>query len=74
MAQFPEILPEEVLAKMHATPKADVPVADVHDLPSYDGFILGFPTRCITWVAACLGGMTSVVPEVSAVRRRTRMK
>ena len=45
--QFPEILPEEVLAKMHAEPKADVPIADVHDLPNYDGFILGFPTRCV---------------------------
>ncbi len=45
-AQFPETLPDEVLAKMHAAPKADLPVADVHDLPNYDGFILGFPTRC----------------------------
>ena len=44
--QIPETLPDEVLAKMHAAPKADVPVADVHDLPNYDGFILGFPTRC----------------------------
>ena len=47
VAQFPEILPEKVLAKMHAAPKADVPIADVHDLPNYDGFILGFPTRCV---------------------------
>ena len=46
VAQFPETLSEEVLAKMHAAPKADLPVADVHDLPNYDGFILGFPTRC----------------------------
>jgi NAD(P)H dehydrogenase (quinone) len=45
LLQIPEILPEEVLAKMHAAPKADVPVADVHDITQYDGFIFGFPTR-----------------------------
>ncbi len=45
-AQIPEILPEEVLTKMHAAPKADVPLADVHDITQYDGFIFGFPTRC----------------------------
>ena len=43
--QIPEILPEEVLVKMHAPPKADVPLADVHDLVNYDGFLIGFPTR-----------------------------
>ena len=31
---------------MHAAPKADVPLADVHDITQYDGFIFGFPTRC----------------------------
>ena len=46
-AQFPEILSEEILAKMHAAPKkADVPVVTVSDLVEYDGFIMGFPTRC----------------------------
>ena len=44
--QIPETLPEEVLAKMHAAPKPDVPLADVHDLPNYDGLLIGFPTRC----------------------------
>jgi hypothetical protein len=44
--QFPEILSDEILTKMHAAPKADVPVATVQDLPNYDGFIMGFPTRC----------------------------
>jgi NAD(P)H dehydrogenase (quinone) len=43
--QFPEILSDEILTKMHAAPKADVPVATVQDLPNYDGFIMGFPTR-----------------------------
>ena len=32
---------------MHAAPKADVPVADVHDIIQYDGFIFGFPTRYV---------------------------
>lgn len=44
--QVPETLPEGVLQKMHAPPKPDVPVADVHDLPNADGFVFAFPTRC----------------------------
>jgi len=43
--QVPELLPEEVLGKMHAPPKPDVPIIDVHDLPTADGFLFGFPTR-----------------------------
>ncbi|PRP81789.1 hypothetical protein PROFUN_10778 [Planoprotostelium fungivorum] len=44
--QIPETLPEEVLQKMHAPPKAeDVPVADPKTLLEYDGFLLGVPTR-----------------------------
>ncbi|KAJ4327938.1 flavodoxin-like fold protein [Fusarium piperis] len=45
--QIPETLPEEVLAKMHAPPKAaDVPVLDdPSKLEEYDAFLLGIPTR-----------------------------
>eukprot|EP00197_Chlamydomonas_leiostraca_P002986 CAMPEP_0202867372 /NCGR_PEP_ID=MMETSP1391-20130828/9290_1 /ASSEMBLY_ACC=CAM_ASM_000867 /TAXON_ID=1034604 /ORGANISM="Chlamydomonas leiostraca, Strain SAG 11-49" /LENGTH=202 /DNA_ID=CAMNT_0049547415 /DNA_START=86 /DNA_END=694 /DNA_ORIENTATION=+ len=43
--QVPETLPEEVLAKMHAPPKPDDPVADPHKLPEADAFFFGFPTR-----------------------------
>ncbi|KAK9821414.1 hypothetical protein WJX81_001025 [Elliptochloris bilobata] len=43
--QCAETLPEEVLGKMHAPPKEDVPVIDVHNLPEADGFLFGFPTR-----------------------------
>ncbi|QPC67159.1 hypothetical protein HYE67_009390 [Fusarium culmorum] len=45
--QVPETLPEEVLAKMHAPPKAtDVPTLnDPSILESYDAFLLGIPTR-----------------------------
>lgn len=45
LLQVPETLPAEVLEKMHAPPKPDVPVAKVEDLPSYDGIIWGVPTR-----------------------------
>ena len=45
MYQVSETLPEGVLAKMHAPPKPDVPLLDVHDLPKADGFLFGFPTR-----------------------------
>jgi len=44
-SQVPETLPEVVLEKMHAPPKPDVPIVDVHDLPSADGFVFAFPTR-----------------------------
>ncbi|RGP72769.1 minor allergen alt a 7 [Fusarium sporotrichioides] len=45
--QVPETLSEEVLAKMHAPPKAtDVPTLnDPSVLESYDAFLLGIPTR-----------------------------
>jgi NAD(P)H dehydrogenase (quinone) len=44
-SQVPETLPEVVLEKMHAPPKPDVPIVDVHDLPAADGFVFAFPTR-----------------------------
>ena len=40
-----ETLPEEILAKMHAAPKPDVPIINAHDLPNADGLMFGFPTR-----------------------------
>lgn len=43
--QVPETLPEEVLEKMHAPPKPDVPIITVDELPKADGFAFGFPTR-----------------------------
>ncbi|KAK9762860.1 hypothetical protein K7432_010998 [Basidiobolus ranarum] len=43
--QIPETLSEEVLAKMHAPPKPDIPVISPAQLEEADGFILGIPTR-----------------------------
>ncbi|KAI1647048.1 putative benzoquinone reductase [Daldinia loculata] len=45
--QIPETLSKEVLAKLNAPgPAADVPVlSDPATLESYDGFLLGIPTR-----------------------------
>jgi len=43
--QVPETLPEIVLEKMHAPPKPDVPIIDVHELAQADGFVFAFPTR-----------------------------
>ncbi|CAI9087684.1 OLC1v1021826C1 [Oldenlandia corymbosa var. corymbosa] len=43
--QVPETLSEEILGKMHAPPKSDVPIITPHELPEADGFIFGFPTR-----------------------------
>jgi NAD(P)H dehydrogenase (quinone) len=43
--QVRETLPDEVLEKMHAPPKPDVPFITVADLVHADGFVFGFPTR-----------------------------
>ncbi|KAK0387150.1 hypothetical protein NLU13_5463 [Sarocladium strictum] len=44
--QVKETLPDEVLTKMHAPPKAaDVPVIDAAKLAEYDAFLIGIPTR-----------------------------
>lgn len=43
--QVPETLPAEVLAKMSAPPKSDVPIITPNELQEADGFVFGFPTR-----------------------------
>ncbi|KAL4290223.1 hypothetical protein GQ457_14G010490 [Hibiscus cannabinus] len=43
--QVPETLPEEVLGKMHAPPKTDVPIITPDELSHADGLLFGFPTR-----------------------------
>ena len=61
--QIPETLPPAVLEKMHAPgPDTSIPEIDVHDLPNYDGFLIGFPTR---WALLHLltTGQHAAVPE-----------
>ncbi|TAQ89803.1 hypothetical protein B7494_g1899 [Chlorociboria aeruginascens] len=43
--QIPETLPEEILTKMYAPPKADYPIAEAATLAKYDAFLFGIPTR-----------------------------
>jgi NAD(P)H dehydrogenase (quinone) len=43
--QVAETLPQEVLTKMHAPPKSDIPVIDAETLAKYDAFLFGIPTR-----------------------------
>ncbi|XP_074578430.1 NAD(P)H dehydrogenase (quinone) FQR1-like [Curcuma longa] len=43
--QVPETLPEEVLVKMLAPPKSDVPIIEPNALAEADGILFGFPTR-----------------------------
>ncbi|KAJ2961243.1 hypothetical protein NQZ79_g3481 [Umbelopsis isabellina] len=43
--QIAETLPEEVLTKMHAPAKQDVPVITAEDLKAADGILWGIPTR-----------------------------
>jgi NAD(P)H dehydrogenase (quinone) len=40
-----ETLSEEVLTKLHATPKSDYQVISASVLESYDAFLFGIPTR-----------------------------
>jgi NAD(P)H:quinone oxidoreductase type IV len=41
----PETLPQEVLNKMHAPPKSNIPPIDPATLEKYDAFMFGIPTR-----------------------------
>jgi len=43
--QVPETLPQEVLSKMHAPPKSDLPTITPDILKEYDAFLFGIPTR-----------------------------
>jgi NAD(P)H dehydrogenase (quinone) len=43
--QIAETLPEEVLIKMHATPKSEDPIATPDTLTQYDAYLFGVPTR-----------------------------
>jgi NAD(P)H dehydrogenase (quinone) len=43
--QVPETLPDEVLGKMGAPPKTEVPFITPNDLAEADGILFGFPTR-----------------------------
>ncbi|EDO00415.1 hypothetical protein SS1G_14285 [Sclerotinia sclerotiorum 1980 UF-70] len=43
--QVPETLPQEVLTKMHAPAKPNIPIIDPATLASYDAFLFGIPTR-----------------------------
>ncbi|KAL6711988.1 flavodoxin-like fold protein [Coniothyrium glycines] len=44
--QVEETLPQEVLTKMHAPPKPDVPIlTDPAQLEEFDGILFGIPTR-----------------------------
>lgn len=43
--QIPETLSEEVLQKMHAPAKPSDPVFHPNDLPKYDAYMFGIPTR-----------------------------
>lgn len=45
MWQVAETLPPEVLEKMHAGAKPDLPVISPRQLADADGIIFGFPTR-----------------------------
>ncbi|KAG2170713.1 hypothetical protein JADG_010452 [Aureobasidium aubasidani] len=50
--QVEETLSEDVLAKMHAPPKANYPIlSDPKTLEQYDGFLFGIPTRYGNWPA-----------------------
>ncbi|KAF1335854.1 Nad quinone oxidoreductase, partial [Globisporangium splendens] len=49
--QVPETLSDEILAKMHAAPKKDHPIATLDVLKNADGILFGFPTRFGTFPA-----------------------
>ena len=45
MEQVPETLSDDILGKMSAAPKSDVPIISPNELTEADGLIFGFSTR-----------------------------
>ncbi|KII90743.1 hypothetical protein PLICRDRAFT_52442 [Plicaturopsis crispa FD-325 SS-3] len=43
--QIPETLPVEILGRMHAPDKPSYPIISADQLPSFDAFLFGIPTR-----------------------------
>ena len=43
--RVPETLPKEILDKMYAPAKPDIPIITPDILVTYDAFIIGIPTR-----------------------------
>ena len=44
-AQVAETLPQDILTRIKAPPKADDPAIAAEELPEFDGFVFGMPTR-----------------------------
>ncbi|KAI8883357.1 benzoquinone reductase [Backusella circina FSU 941] len=49
--QVPETLPQDVLEKLHAPARPDLPIITVDELKEADGFLFGVPTRFGTFPA-----------------------
>lgn len=45
LKRIAETLPQEVLTKMHAPAKSDIPIAEPATLEQYDAVLFGIPTR-----------------------------
>lgn len=43
--RIPETLSEDILTKMHAPPKPDYPIITPQELPGFDAYLFGIPTR-----------------------------
>ncbi|KAK2464696.1 hypothetical protein APHAL10511_003272 [Amanita phalloides] len=43
--QVSETLPQEVLSKMYAPSKPDYPIITAKDMPNFDAYVFGIPTR-----------------------------
>ncbi|ORX94499.1 flavo protein WrbA [Basidiobolus meristosporus CBS 931.73] len=61
--QVPETLSDDILAKIHAPPKPDIPVITPDMLTEADGFFFGIPTR--------FGAMPAQFQQFWDVHRRT---
>jgi len=57
--QDPELLNDEILAKMHAPPKPDYPIMTAEKMKEYDGFLFGLSGRYGTFPAQTKSFMDS---------------
>lgn len=43
--RVPETLSQEILTMVKAPPKPDYPIMTIENLPNFDGYLFGIPTR-----------------------------
>lgn len=68
-SRIPETLPDDILTKLHAPPKPIYPVITAEQLPDFDAFLFGIPTRFGNFPAQWKVGLVDSVGSAASRRR-----